>query len=199
MSSYTILNVDDDAAGLHAKTGILKRAGYQVIEAKTGAETLRLVQQASPQLVLLDVNLPDVSGIEVCRRIKANPDSCGTMVLQVSASHVTTADRIEGLEGGADSYLTEPFEAEELLACVKALLRLYQAREALRRSERNLSDFFEHAPVGLHWTGPDGIVLRVNQTELDLLGYTRDEYVGHSIAEFHVDQTVIEDILRRLD
>jgi PAS domain S-box-containing protein len=70
--------------------------------------------------------------------------------------------------------------------------------QALRRSERNLSDFFDNASVGLHWVGPDGIIIKVNQTELDLLGYSREEYVGHHIAEFHVDQSVILDILDRL-
>jgi len=68
----------------------------------------------------------------------------------------------------------------------------------LRRSEQLLSDFFENAAVGLHWVGRDGAILRANRTELDMLGYTRDEYVGHNIAEFHVDPPVIEDILRKL-
>jgi PAS domain S-box-containing protein len=68
----------------------------------------------------------------------------------------------------------------------------------LRRSEQLLTDFFENAAVGLHWVGPDGIVLRVNQTELKLLGYAKEEYVGRHIAEFHADRPVIEDILRRL-
>jgi PAS domain S-box-containing protein len=70
--------------------------------------------------------------------------------------------------------------------------------KALKRSERLLAEFFENAAVGLHWVGPDGTVLRVNQTELDLLGYTREEYVGHHIAEFHADPPVIQDILSRL-
>ena len=73
-----------------------------------------------------------------------------------------------------------------------------QAEAALRVREQELADFFDNAALGLHWVGPDGIILRVNQAELDLLGYTRDEYVGHHIAEFHADQHVIEDILRRL-
>ena len=69
---------------------------------------------------------------------------------------------------------------------------------ALRRSEQDLSDFFDNASTGLHWVGPDGIIMRVNQAELDLLGYSREEYVGHHIAEFHVDQPIIQDILVRL-
>ena len=73
-----------------------------------------------------------------------------------------------------------------------------QAQEALQRSEAELTDFFENASLPLHWIGPDGTILRVNQAELDMLGYTREEYVGHHIAEFHVDQNVIQDILARL-
>lgn len=72
------------------------------------------------------------------------------------------------------------------------------AEEALRRSEALLTDFFETAAIGLHWLGDDGTVLRANQAELDLLGYTREEYVGRNIADFHVDKEAIKDILGRL-
>ena len=68
----------------------------------------------------------------------------------------------------------------------------------LRRSEHELADFFENASIPFHWVGPDGIILRANRAELEIFGYARDEYVGHPIAEFHVDQEVIEDILERL-
>ena len=73
-----------------------------------------------------------------------------------------------------------------------------RAEEDLRRSERNLSDFFENANVGLHWVGPDGVITRANKAELELLGYGHDEYVGHPVAEFHDDPDTICDILARL-
>src|ERR1700682_1793164 len=73
-----------------------------------------------------------------------------------------------------------------------------RAEAALRRSERELDDFFENATVGLHWVGPDGTILRANRAELDMLGYSREEYVGRPIAEFHADEEVICDILKRL-
>ena len=73
-----------------------------------------------------------------------------------------------------------------------------QAEKALQRSEQLLTDFFENAAVGLHWVGPDGIILRVNRTELDLLGYSKEEYVGRHISEFHADPPVIQDILQKL-
>jgi len=73
-----------------------------------------------------------------------------------------------------------------------------RSEKELRQSQQELSDFFENATVGLRWLGPDGTILRVNQAELDMLGYGQAEYVGHNVAEFHVDLDVLADILRRL-
>ena len=97
-----ILNVDDDAANLYTKSRILKRAGYTVIEASTGTDALRLVRETGPELVLLDVKLPDINGLNVCRKIKDDPLTSHTMILQISASYTTTPDRVLGLECGAD-------------------------------------------------------------------------------------------------
>lgn len=106
---------------------------------------------------------------------------------------------------GNVTVLERPTRVAALVSAVRAALRArfrqYETRAHLsqiERSRRDLSDFFDNASVGLHWAGPDGIILRVNQCELDLLGYRRDEYVGRHIAEFHVDQPVITDILARL-
>ena len=79
-----------------------------------------------------------------------------------------------------------------------AALALQKNEGKLRRSERELADFFENATVGLHWVGPDGTILRANQAEFDMLGYAREEYIGRHIAEFHVDTSVIQDIITRL-
>lgn len=73
-----------------------------------------------------------------------------------------------------------------------------QVERAMLRNEAQLTDFFENSAIGLHWVGSDGTVLRANQAELDMLGYAREEYEGHHLAEFHVDQNAIEDILARL-
>jgi PAS domain S-box-containing protein len=89
----------------------------------------------------------------------------------------------------------------ELIGAVNVLVDITDRRrmeQQLRRSERELADFFDNAAVGLHWVGPDGTILRANRAELDLLGYAPEEYIGHHIAEFHADREVIEDILRRL-
>jgi PAS domain S-box-containing protein len=89
----------------------------------------------------------------------------------------------------------------ELVGAVNVLVDITDQRrteQQLRRSERELADFFDNAVVGLHWVGPDGTILRANRAELDLLGYTLEEYIGRHIAEFHADPEVIEDILKRL-
>ena len=92
-----ILNVDDNEPGRYATTRILSRAGFQVIEASTGKEALRLARSASPQLIVLDINLPDMNGIEVCRQIKTDPQTAMTMVLQVSATNIAVLDRVNSL------------------------------------------------------------------------------------------------------
>ncbi len=132
----TILVVDDDDANRYFKSHTLGRNGYRVIEAARADEALRLVEAEEPSLVLLDVQLPDLSGIEVCRRIKAR--NAGTIVLQTSAAFTTGDDRVAGLEGGADSYLVEPIEPNELPAIVKSLLRLHQEEQDLRSLNENL-------------------------------------------------------------
>jgi PAS domain S-box-containing protein len=91
-----------------------------------------------------------------------------------------------------------PKDEPALLLTIEDVTARKQAEAALKESEQQLSDFFENGAVGLHWVGPDGTILRANQAELDLLGYTRGEYVGRKIAEFHADRPVVEDILRRL-
>jgi len=74
-----------------------------------------------------------------------------------------------------------------------------RVEEATRRTEQEFRDFVENASVGMRWVGPDGMILWANRTEMEMLGYTAEEYIGHHIAEFHVDKAVIEDILRRLN
>src|SRR5262245_13511535 len=119
-----VLNVDDHAAGLYAKSRALRLAGFDVHEAATGKEALRLARELMPELVLLDVRLPDLSGIEVCRQIKTDPSTASILVIQTSATFTECSDRVRGLEGGADAYLTEPIEAEELIANIRAIIRL---------------------------------------------------------------------------
>ena len=142
--SSLILNVDDNEGARYAKTRILARAGFTVLEAATGHEALHKVRNESPELVLLDVKLPDINGLEVCRRIKTDPETASTLVLQTSAAAVHSVDKVRALDGGADSYLTEPIEPPELIANVRALLRVRHAENALRESEERFRQMAEN-------------------------------------------------------
>lgn len=131
LKAYTILNVDDYAPARYARTKILSAAGFSVMEAQRGGEVFQLATENKPQLIVLDIHLPDISGLEVCKQLKQNPATAGILVLQISAISVEPSDVIGGLEHGADSYLVEPVDAGVLVATVRALLRAREAEEAL--------------------------------------------------------------------
>ncbi|HTW66564.1 MAG TPA: ATP-binding protein [Bryobacteraceae bacterium] len=136
-----LLNVDDYPPGLYARTKVLRQAGFEVFEATSGDQTLKVMSERQPALVLLDVNLPDMHGFEVCRRIRTNPALAATTVLHISASSTQEQQLVRGLDSGADGYLVEPVDPAVLVATVKAFLRVRQAENALRRSNQDLERF----------------------------------------------------------
>jgi len=120
--SATILIVDDDEASLYVKRRLLSRHGYRVVEASTGTEALLLAGTTRPDVVMLDINLPDLTGFDVCRQLKKQPETRFMKVLLTSAFRIGAPDRIRGFDVGADAYLIEPAEEEELISIVRALL-----------------------------------------------------------------------------
>jgi two-component system response regulator MprA len=119
-----ILVVDDDAGVRQAVGRALVFEGYDVTQAGDGSEALRLVATERPDAMVLDVVMPEVGGLDVCRELRANGDDLPVLVL--TARH-TVADRVAGLDAGADDYLVKPFALEELLARLRALLRRSEA------------------------------------------------------------------------
>ena len=130
-SAITILSVDDNDAIRYSFVRYLREGGYVVMEARTGEEALEMARH-DPALITLDINLPDLDGYEICRRLKHDPVTRDIPILHISASCVDPNDRARGLEGGADAYLAEPVDRVELLATVKALLRMRQAQRESR-------------------------------------------------------------------
>ena len=177
-----ILNVDDDAANRYALSRILQKAGYAVQEAENGAEALRLAAEA-PALILLDIKLPDISGFEVCRRLKADPNLRVIPVLHLSASYVSSADRAHGLEGGADGYLIKPVASVELLATIHALLRLRQAEEEARASAREWSATFEAIGDAVCLLDAQGAVRRGNLAFAELFAQSRELLIGRRFTD----------------
>ena len=146
--TVTILNVDDSEVAAYTKHRALRHAGFQVVDAGSAAETLRQMEVLQPQLVLLDVQLPDGNGIELCKLIKQRWPT--TLVLQTSATFVSAEDRTRGLEGGADSYLIQPIEPAELVASVRALLRLHEAEARTRELNETLEQRIAERTQDLH-------------------------------------------------
>jgi signal transduction histidine kinase len=136
-----VLNVDDTDAARYAKTRMLARAGFNVIEAGNGADALRRARDEQPDLVLLDTRLPDINGFEVCRQLKESDETRHILVLQTSASYIGTTDKVRALDTGADNYLIEPIEPEELVANVRALVRLGRVERELREVDRRKNEF----------------------------------------------------------
>src|SRR5262245_48443258 len=133
-----ILVVDDNPPGRYATSHILRSVGWTVFEAGTGAEALAQVEN-DIDLVILDVNLPDIDGFEVCRRVRSNEKTARIPVIHLSATFVKDVDKVHGLEVGADGYLVHPVEPPVLIATVRAFLRARKAeedRERLLVSER---------------------------------------------------------------
>jgi PAS domain S-box-containing protein len=133
-----ILVIDDEQLMLRATSRLLARAGYQVAEATTGKDGVRTAMETKPDLILLDIMLPDIDGLEVCRRIKSGTDLTDSVVVLLSGKRIDSEEQAAGLEQGADDYIVRPIPNRELLARIEAMLRLKRADEALRESEARL-------------------------------------------------------------
>lgn len=148
-----------------------------------------------PDLVLCDIMMPDLYGF--VGDLHADPLLRKVPILLLAVRAGTenrTHDAANGCLNPSPALdLPGRFDARLVVALARR-----EAEEKIRSSETELRDFVENANVGLHRVDPEGIILWANQTELDLLGYSREEYIGHSITQFHVDASVIEDILMRL-
>jgi two-component system, sensor histidine kinase len=133
-----VLNVNDNDASRYLVTRMLEKGGFTVIEAASGGAALDKVRDKMPRLVVLDIKLPDMTGLEVCQLIKADPKTHGVKVLHTSAVFVATEFKVQSLECGADGYLSHPFEQEELIATVRSLLRLTEIEHELRDQAEEL-------------------------------------------------------------
>lgn len=176
-----ILLVDDTEQNRYVLSRILARADLQVEQCTTGKDALERVK-SNPDLVILDVKLPDISGYEVCRRIKSDPATRSVPVLQISASFVSNESKVQALEGGADGYLTHPIDATVLVATVKSLLRLKQAELISRQSAQQWQSTVDALPEYLVLLDTENKVVRCNRAFVELSGKTFSEVIGQDAA-----------------
>lgn len=185
----SILVVDDDNQLRQLFSTCLRGNGYEVLEATTGQQGLQLAQTRFPDLVLLDVRLPDMSGVEVCRQIKSDPAMKDVFVALCSGEATSDESKVNGFQTGADEYLVKPFGVQELLARVQTLVRLRNTTAALRTSEehhRRLIDILPDAVCLIH---PKGRLLAVNSQAVAMLGYAN---TGELLHKTIFDLTPVE-------
>ncbi|WP_145479096.1 response regulator [Stenotrophomonas rhizophila] len=146
-----ILVVDDNAATRYAVRRVLEHHGFRVEEAGTGGDGLARLRSQDFGALVLDVNLPDMSGFDVVRQLRAEPRTLLLPVVHVSAASIATGDLITGLNAGADAYLVHPVDPDVLLATLRSLLRARRAEEALGEAEARFGEIFRqiYAPIGV--------------------------------------------------
>jgi PAS domain S-box-containing protein len=176
-----ILVVDDEPAVLEVFSMILRRAGYEVWEASNGQQCLQVTRERRPDLVLLDVRLPDLNGIDICRQIKADAALLDIFVVLVSGMATSAADKVDGAETGADDYIVKPVNPDEFLARIRTIMRLRDTTAALRASEQHYRRLVEILPDAAGMMDLQGRLTTVNRQAVEMLGYAAPgELLGKS-------------------
>jgi PAS domain S-box-containing protein len=162
----TILNVDDDETSRYMINVTLRHSGFDVWDANTGQDAINLAHK-QPDLILLDINLPDMNGFEVCRRLKNDPQTSAIPILHLSASRIDTDAAVQGLEGGADGYLTHPIDSTVLVATINSILRA-------KRAEIQWQTTFDSIRDGICLLSVDKKVLKYNKAFHEMLHIKND-------------------------
>src|SRR3569623_1726225 len=182
--TVTVLVVDDNPATLYSTSRVLRSAGWTVLEATTGAAGLDLAASHELSVVVQDENLPDIADFKDCRLLRTRHAPARTPVIHLSASFTNDQARVQGLEGGADGYLTHPVEPPVLLATIRTFLRARHAELDMRKSEAKFRAVFDNAINGIALLTEDLIYLDVNPAMCELLGESYDRIVTQPLAAY---------------
>ncbi|WP_426807861.1 response regulator [Pseudomonas sp. WOUb67] len=192
-----LLIVDDNVATRYALRRRLALHGYTVTEAGTGGEGLALIGSEHFDALILDVNLPDMSGFDIVRLLRARPETALLPVIHVSAASIQTGDIITGLDAGADAYLVHPVDADVLVATLRTLLRVRDTERALRDSEASFREIFTNvsAPIAVLDAG-----LKVHECNHAFAQLTQDNRNPEVLQDCFADdqQTAIAELRQHL-
>jgi PAS domain S-box-containing protein len=177
ITNQKILVVDDNPSSLYSTSRILRSGGFEVIEATTGTEALAAAEH-DVALIVLDINLPDIDGLEVCRRLRARSHTAFLPIVHLTATFVASDDHQQGLSAGGDSYLTHPVDPPVLIATVRALLFARQADIVRRTTDARFRTVFELASSGIALLDPDLVYQDVNPEFCRIAGRDRGDIIG---------------------
>ena len=183
MNTATILVVDDEPQLRRAMKATLSDLGYSVIEAKTGEEALEFLRTESPDLILLDLNMPGIGGVETCRAIRETSD---TPIIVLSVRN-TERDKVQVLDAGADDYVTKPFGIQELLARIRAAIR--RTPTSTDATERTVVSGELELDFSARRATLNGHAVRLTPKEFDLLKFLVD-HANKPIPHRELLQTV---------
>jgi signal transduction histidine kinase len=175
-----VLAIDDTEGNRYAVARILRGAGMQVLEAATGRDGLRLAAEL-PDLILVDINLPDMTGIDLVKTLRADPKTASIPMMHVSASFTAPDDQVYGLEAGADAYLTHPIDPTLFLATVRALLRAGAAEAKTRAAAREWQATFDAISDAIFVLDERGQIRQANLAAGRLLKRDTRSLVGESL------------------
>jgi PAS domain S-box-containing protein len=177
--------VDDNLPFLELYSQILRDAGYEVLTASNGRQALRIVRDHRPGLVVLDVVLPDISGIEVCRKIKGDASLCDVFVILISGHAISAEQTVNGLAIGADEYLAKPVAPSEFLARIRTMVRLMETTAAFRASEQHYRQLVEILPDAVGVIDQQFRLTGLNEQALAMSGYAEPgELLGQNFFDF---------------
>ncbi|MCU7493222.1 MAG: response regulator [Ignavibacteria bacterium] len=176
------LVVDDNPVGLYATSRTLGAEGFEIITASTGQEALMKAKE-KPDIIVLDVKLPDISGFEVCRRIKSDPDTSAIPVIHLSATYLDYESKAQGLEMGADAYLTHPVEPRVLTATINAMLRIRNAEMSLKEAAMKWQATFDAINDGVCLLNSEFNIDQCNKAFEMIVGKKQDEIVGRRLCD----------------
>jgi len=182
LANQKIVVVDDNPASLYSTSRILRSAGFEVIECTTGTEALAAADK-DVGLIVLDINLPDIDGLEVCRRLRARSHTAFLPIVHLTATFIAHDDHQQGLSAGGDSYLTHPVDPPVLIATVRALLFARQADIVRRTTDARFRTVFELASSGIALLDPDLVYRDVNPEFCRIAGRDRADVIGKSCID----------------
>ena len=179
-----LLIVDDNDATRYALRRRMERNGYHVQEADTGTDGLALLASETFDALILDVNLPDMTGFDIVRKLRADPATALLPIVHVSAASIQTGDIVTGLEAGADAYLAHPVDPTVLLATLRTLLRVRDTEYALRESESRFKEIFNNVSAPIAVLDTQLQIIECNEAFTDLIGVQ----AGQSLQEHFAEQ-----------